>query len=609
MIYRYKQSGKAISYIIIVIIGIIIGYSSSIFLRKGDGHSVPLSENVEKEEVWICSMHPQIRQPEFGQCPICFMDLIKEDDNSGDADPGEIVFSDNALKLMELRTAKVERKTVETEVRLAGRVSIDETKLKHITAWTTGRLERLFVDFTGTQVIAGDHMVKIYSPELINAQAEFLQTKASFDTLNADDSDMVRQSVKATYEAGREKLRLLGLKESQIRAIEANGKTEDYITINAPIGGVVIEKHISEGAYVKTGTEIYTIADLTSLWIMLDAYESDMPWIRYGQQVEFTTESYPAKNFTGTVSFISPTVDAKTRSIKVRVNVDNSDKQLKPDMFVRAVVRSQAASFGQVMVPEMAGKWICPMHPSVVKINKDICDICQMDLVTTESLGYFKPEAGKELPLVVPASAPLITGKRAVVYVRVPGKDRPTFAGKEVSLGPRAGDYYLIEDGLQEGDEVVINGNFKIDSALQIQADYSMMNPPEPDENKILNAKGIQTHCPVMGNPINKDIFIEYEGKKVYFCCNGCDDMFLKEPGRYFDKLPQFKVGVLEDNQDEIGQTLCPVMGNPIDKEIFIEYQGRKIYFCCPGCDDMFLANPEKYLDKLPQFTAEYDEK
>ena len=606
MKYRFRHSGKVIGSIIILILGVVAGYFLSyVYQNKQAGDAVTEGTSdagSSKEEVWICSMHPSIRQPEPGKCPICFMDLIKEDSSSGDASPGEIVFSDNALKLMELRTDKVVRKAVEIEIRLSGKVSFDETKLKHITAWTAGRLERLFVDFTGTQVIAGDHMVKLYSPELINVQAEFLQAKASLDSIGKGSSDIVGQSVQATYEAAREKLKLLGLTESQIKSIDNSGTPDEFITINAPTGGIVIKKHLNEGAYVKTGTEIYSIADLSSLWVILDAYEADMPWIRYGQEVDFTVESYPGEVFTGTVSFISPVVDNKTRSIKVRLNVDNSDKRLKPDMFVRAIIRSQVASAGQVMAPEMAGKWICPMHPSVVKDEKGICDICEMDLVTTESLGYFKPDAGKELPLVIPASAPLITGKRAVVYVKVPDKEKPTFAGKEVVLGPRAGDYYLVESGLEEGEEVVTNGNFKIDSALQIQAEYSMMNPPEPDESVELNAKGIQTHCPVMGNPINKDIFVMYKGEKVYFCCNGCDDMFLKDPDKYIDKLPQFKFENPTEDEQSGEQTLCPVMGNPIDKKYFVEYQGKKVYFCCPGCDKMFLAEPEKYLDKLPQF-------
>ena len=197
------------------------------------------------------------------------------------------------------------------------------------------------------------------------------------------------------------------------------------------------------------------------------------------------------------------------------------------------------------MDADMAGKWICPMHPSVVRNDTGQCDICQMDLVTTESLGFVKAELSEQAPLVIPATAPLITGKRAVVYVQKPNANKPTFEGREVVLGPRAGDYYLVKEGLVEGELVVTNGNFKIDSALQIQAKPSMMSPkgsaiPSHHGQQQGSTAGKQTLCPVMGGAINKDYYITYEGKKVYFCCPGCEEIFLKSPEKYLEKLPQF---------------------------------------------------------------------
>jgi Cu(I)/Ag(I) efflux system membrane fusion protein len=270
-----------------------------------------------------------------------------------------------------------------------------------------------------------------------------------------------------------------------------------------------------------------------------------MMWIRYGQEVEFTTEAYPGEVFKGKITFISPTVDAKTRTIKLRVNVANSSGKLKPEMFVKSVVNSKVAGAGLVMEPQMAGKWICPMHPSVIKGTPGQCDICQMELVTTESLGYVNANLPKEAPLVIPATAPLITGKRAVVYVQVPDANQPLFEGREIVLGPRAGDYYLVKSGLSEGEIVVTKGNFKIDSALQIQAKPSMMSPtsdsvPMGHNDMKLQTETEQTICPVMGGKIDKDYFIEYEGKKVYFCCPGCEEEFNKDPQKYLDKLPQF---------------------------------------------------------------------
>ena len=462
--------------IIIVLIAFVLGFLTRGWRVSSQLNTEHIQAAQDKEQIWTCSMHPQIRQPKPGKCPICFMDLVPVD-SSGEATQREISFSEDALKLMEIQTTPVERKFVEAQIRMVGKVDYDETRLKHITAWVPGRIDRLYVDFTGTQVIKGDHMVYLYSPELISAQAEFLQAVKSAENMKPDSSELIKRSIRATLDAASEKLKLLGLTEKQIENIEKTGQPTDYITIYAPIGGIVIKKHVTEGTYVQTGTKIYTIADLTQLWVQMDAYESDMMWIRYGQEVEFTTEAYRGEIFKGRISFISPTVNPKTRTIKVRFNVSNPEGKLKPEMFVRAVVRSGIASGGKVMAADMAGKWICPMHPSVVKDKAGKCDICQMDLVTTESLGYVKAELSDQAPLVIPATAALITGKRAVVYVQKPNTEKPTFEGREVVLGPRAGDYYLVRAGLSEGEIVVTKGNFKIDSALQIQAKPSMMNP------------------------------------------------------------------------------------------------------------------------------------
>lgn len=501
---------------------------------------------------WYCSMHPNIIRDGPGLCPICNMDLVKmPTDLAGGGNPRRLVVSEAAAKLMEIETSLVERKFVTAEIRMVGKIDYDETRVKHITAWVPGRIDRLYVDFTYTRVSKGDHMVYLYSPELLSAQAELLQALKAVANFKSGSSELIRRSILATLDASREKLRLLGLKVEQIEEIEKTGSPVDHLTIYAPIGGVVIEKHLTEGSYVDTGTRIYTIADLSHLWVMLDAYESDLPWTRYGQEVEFTVEAYPGEVFKGRISFRDPVLNAKTRTIKVRVNVDNSDGRLKPGMFVRAVVRAKVAKGGNVMAPEFAGKWICPMHPSVIKDTKGKCGICEMDLVVTESL-FTAVDVPNEPPLVIPASAPLITGTRAVVYVRVPGTKKPTFEGREIVLGPRAGDYYLVKSGLTEGEIVVTNGNFKIDSALQIQAKPSMMSPQGgsapmqhqhgTDHKAIAPAakSGEQTTCPVMGGAIDKRYFTMYNGKKVYFCCPGCDGTFKKEPEKYLDKLPQF---------------------------------------------------------------------
>ena len=426
---------------------------------------------------WYCSMHPQIIRDHPGKCPLCGMDLVPMPaDLAARVNPRQLAVTEDAAALMDIETSPVQRKFVSVEVRMVGKIDYDETLVKNISAWVPGRIDRLYVDFTGITVSKNDHMVDLYSPELISAQAELIQAAKAAAELKDKTPSLFGGSTLATLDAAREKLRLLGLNQEQIQKIEQGGKALTHITIYSPIGGIVIGKNATEGMYVQTGTPIYTVADLSKLWVKLDAYESDLPWICYGQQVEFTTESSPGEVFKGIISFINPVLDPTTRTVKLRVNVENPDGRLKPGMFVRAVVRSAVAQGGKVMAPSMAGKWICPMHPNVIHDGPGKCEVCGMSLVTAESLGYTVEETAKA-PLVIPASAPLITGTRAVVYVRVPDVNVPTFEGREVVLGPRAGDYYIVKSGLSEGEIVVTKGNFKIDSDLQIQAKPSMMNP------------------------------------------------------------------------------------------------------------------------------------
>ena len=471
--------------ILIITLLIVAAFVLGFILRGSPpetGIKTELHEHAAAEtetRIWTCSMHPQIRMPEPGRCPICGMALIPaasgDDEEAGER---ELKLSPMAVKLAEIQTAKVEKKYVSVEVRMVGKVDYDETRIGYITARVPGRIDNLYVDYTGISVRKGDHMVYLYSPELLTAQEELLQAKLAASELKKSDMKIMRETAIQTIEAARDKLRLWGLTAKQISRIETQGKASEHVTIYAPTGGIVVQKNVEEGSYVTTGTRLYTIADLSHLWIKLDAYESDLMWLRYGQEAEIETVAYPGQIFKGTIAFIDPVLNTRTRTVKVRVNVSNQDGRLKPGMFVRTTVSAHVAASGKVMDAALAGKWICPMHPDVIKDGAGSCDICGMPLVRTETLGYTAVGSEDEAlaPLVIPASAPLITGKRAVVYVAHPEKEG-IFEGREITLGPRAGDYYIVKENLEEGEQVVVNGNFKIDSALQIMAKPSMMSP------------------------------------------------------------------------------------------------------------------------------------
>jgi Cu(I)/Ag(I) efflux system membrane fusion protein len=436
----------------------------------------------EKDIIWTCSMHPQIQLHEPGQCPICFMDLIPlEEETGNDSGDRQLTVSESAARLMQIETQPVMRRFVTREIDMVGEVDYDETRLAFITARFPGRLDRLFVDYTGIPVKQGEHMAEIYSPELLSAQQELLQALKALHNLPADAGVSVRQMAETTVEAVREKLRLWNLSDKQIEAIEQRGAASDRLVINAPVSGIVIHKNANAGMYVDTGTKIYTLADLSRVWVLLEAYESDLAWLRYGQQVTFTTESYPGETFTGHISFIDPVLNRGTRTIPVRVTVSNETLRLKPGMFIRARVQSQLNTDGDVVDPDLAGKWISPMHPEIVKDEPGTCDICSMPLVKAETLGYAHRDPARQ-PLVIPAEAPLLTGKRAVVYVQLPNREKPTFEGREITLGHRAGPWYIVKGGLHEGEQVVTHGNFKLDAELQIRAKPGMMSITADEE-------------------------------------------------------------------------------------------------------------------------------
>ena len=465
-------------------------------------------------------MHPQFKLPSAGKCPICFMDLIPQEANEHKGGEREISVSPYAAKLMELETSVVERRFAAAEIRMVGRVDYDETRVATISAWIPGRIDRLFVDYTGMPVKKGDHLVELYGPELLNAQKELLHAVSQ-------DPSMVASV--------REKLRLWGFNAEQIRELEERGKASDHMTIYAPAGGIVIHSNAAEGMYVKTGTKLFTIADLSTVWIQLDAYESDLNGLRYGNQVEFKIETYPGETFEGTISFIDPIINPATRTARVRVIVANENAKLKPGMFVRAVARSEMAADGRILNPDLAGKWISPMHPEVVKNEPGFCDVCGMPLVTAESLGYVSKE-DSTAPLLIPATAALKTGKRAVVYIELPNREKPTYEGREIILGERLGDFYIVQSGLNEGERVVTRGAFKLDAELQIQARPSMMSIPSELSTDTPQSKA-QTHCPVMGGKINQEIFTDHNGMRIYFCCPGCDGEFKADPDKYLNQM------------------------------------------------------------------------
>jgi Cu(I)/Ag(I) efflux system membrane fusion protein len=429
--------------------------------------------------IWTCAMHPQIRMPNPGKCPICFMDLIPLETGASDSKDtrgaSTLSISETARKLSEIETTEVRRERAKATIHMVGMVFESETRQAVITSRIEGRLDEVYVNFTGERVNKSDPLVKIWSPTLIKSQVEL------FETIKTDPDD---QSV---IKGAEEKLIQYGLDREQIDQIRAQKRPTLYVTLKAPITGIVTKKNAILGQFVKEGTEMFVINDLSDVWVKMDAYETDLPWIRYGQNITFTTSAVPGKIFHGKVLFIDPTLDTKTRSVKVRVDAPNPDYLLKPGMFVSAELEAELDDRGKVVKPEWAGKYICPVHPrDEASEAPGTCPDSKMPLRPASSYGY-ADDKGSRSPLLIPITAPLVTGKRAIVYIEVPGASTPTYELREVTLGSRVGNQYIVDSGLREGERVVTKGAFKIDSTMQILGKTSMMAPAEkksPDDQK-----------------------------------------------------------------------------------------------------------------------------
>ena len=367
--------------------------------------------------IWTCSMHPQIRMEEPGDCPLCGMDLIPlQTTGTGDAsiDPDAIQLSAEAAALANVQTTVVSRQNPVKEVRLYGTIQADERLSHSQTSHVSGRIEKLKVNFTGESVRQGEVIATIYSPELLNAQQELIEA-VKMAALQP-----------ALLLAVREKLRLWKLTDDQIARIEQSGEVTPLIDIRANSSGIVVLKNVSQGDYVNTGTVLFQIANLSQVWAMFDAYESDLPFLKTGDQLEFTLQALPGKIFSGKISFINPLLDPSTRTAKVRVESANPRMELKPEMYANATISASLKQF-----------------------NNEI---------------------------VIPKSAVLWTGKRSIVYVKQPHTEIPAFLLREIELGPSLGDAYVVLSGIDEGDEIVTNGAFTIDASAQLAGKRSMMN-------------------------------------------------------------------------------------------------------------------------------------
>lgn len=421
---------SSLRYLLILLVGLALGW----FFFHSSSHNDKVSANANKEvkehkyTIWTCSMHPQIRLDKPGKCPICGMDLIplkegsSSEDSSATVDPNAIQLSDEALALANVQTSVVSNENPMKDLRLYGKIQPDERLMQSQTAHVNGRVERLWVNYTGESVRRGQTIASLYSPELYTAQQELLETSRMDNP----------QQKSFLLDAAREKLHLWNLTDQQITALEKSGKVSPTVEIKATSSGTIIAKQVNQGDYINQGAVLFQIADLSRVWAVFQAYEDDLPFLKPGNKIEFSVQAIPGKLFSGKISFIDPVINSTSRTAGVRVELNNRDGKLKPEMFIT----------GNVMA----------------------------------SLTQYKNQ------LVIPQSAVLWTGKRSVVYVKVSGTSVPTFLLREIDLGPSLSEAYVVLSGLVPGEEIVTNGAFAIDASAQLEGKQSMMNQ---DKSKI----------------------------------------------------------------------------------------------------------------------------
>lgn len=415
-------SNKYVRYGLFIIAGLFIGwllFHSPKVVQDEHDHSAEEAKN----EIWTCSMHPQIKMDKPGKCPICAMDLILLNQNStAEMDADAIHFSENAAALANVATSIVSRQLPSKEVRLFGKVQADERLLQNQVAHVAGRIEKLLVNFTGERVNKGQLLALIYSPDLITAQQELLEAAKS------------KQQQPEIYEAAKQRLQQWMLSDHQIAQIESSGQVKTKIEVYSNTSGIVSNKRVNTGDYVSQGAVLFDVMNLSQVWVLFDAYESDLAFLQVGNSITFSLQALPEKTFTANIRFIDPMIDPVNRVAKVRVEVSNADGKLKPEMFATGIVKA--------------------------------------------NLNAYRDK------LVIPRTAVLWTGKRSVVYVKEPDTQDLNFKMREIEIGPMLGNSYVVLAGLEEGEEIVTDGTFSVDAAAQLEGKPSMMNRSEENSDE-----------------------------------------------------------------------------------------------------------------------------
>lgn len=444
-------------------------------LRRGvEGIFMHHEETSGADFYYTCPMHPDIRLDQPGDCPICGMSLVKKVAGAAEGERTDIRVTPTQVQLTGVRTEMVRLRNLVKEIDTYGKIDYDERSLSYVSAWIDGRIDTLFVDFTGVEVQKGHALVSLYSPGLVSGQQEYLLALDALHEAEARGSKPAESKARDVVASSRQRLAYWGITDRQIQDLEQTRHVKDHLTIYAPIGGTVIHKNAFEGMYVKEGDRLFQIADLSKLWMYAEIYEDDIPFLykerpddyyecpmHPGQtskrpadcpicnmpmirtnpniDIELTTRALPDEVFHGTISFADPFLDPKTRTMRVRVNVDNERRLLRPEMFARARILLEMGE--TLAVPENA----------VIQSGKRA--LVLMDA----GEGRFRPQ-------------PVQLGGRWLV-----DPERLSTESEDLVFSPEATRFHEILRGLDGGEMVVTSGNFLLGSESKLQGALAKM--------------------------------------------------------------------------------------------------------------------------------------
>ena len=467
-----KRKTKILGIFFLIIIGFVVGYfAAKMQMGKTETQTSTMisGEDSDEKQLYSCGMHPFYTQEGPGTCPICGMnltpvkktgkrkgerkikhwrapmdptyvsdkpgkspmgmDLIPVYEEEGEEE-GLVTIDPVTVQNIGVRTEVVRKKPLHRVIRTVGGITYDERKIYHIHTKFTGWIEKLYVNFTGQEVRRGDPLIAIYSPDLVSTQKEYLQAFDYRQSMQKSDFDEIKAGGELLLEATRRRLELWDITSSQIKKLEETGITQENMVLYSPSNGIVVKMEAArEGMYVQPGMNLYTIADISRVWVEADIYEYELPWIKVGQKALMTLSYYPGKEYEGTITFVNPFLEPKTRTVKIRLEFDNPGFELKPDMYANIMISSDIAKEG----------------------------------------------------LAVSIQAVIHSGKRDIVII---DRGEGRFESREVKVGAEAEGYYQILEGVKEGDSVVTSAQFLIDSESNLKAAISMMQEPKKEKSE-----------------------------------------------------------------------------------------------------------------------------